>query len=584
MNKFIIGIDLGTTNCTLAYAEVPAKKELSDLVQFPIRQLIEREVEGESLSLPSFLYFPLEEEKIEGSYCLGTFARDRGAQLPDRLVSSAKSWLCHEGVDRRAPILPPSEARISPLEVSSALLSHLKAAWETANPKVNFAEQTVLVTVPASFDPSARQLVQEAAKLAGYPEGTILLEEPQAAFYSWLQVHEKSWRSQLKLGDLVLVVDIGGGTTDFSLIAVKEKEGDLELERIAVGAHLLLGGDNMDWALAYKAREKLEAAGHNIDDWQLNTLVHICRKAKEQLLSKGAPKSADILIPGRGKKLVGGGLKTTLTQKEALEILVEGFIPLLPATERSAPEARLGLQQVGLPYAQDPRLSAQLARFLAQAGADGKLAIPTALLFNGGALKAEPLRARIEEQLNSWAKEEGKNPVKVLSGTDCDYAVSHGAVSYGFARLGHAVRIKSGTSRSYFIGVEDAVPAIPGVARGITAFCIAPLGMEEGSEARLPNKEFHLLLGEKAQFRFFSSDATVPLGTAVRRWQKELQELHPIEAVLERQEEEGRTVAVTLKSAVTELGVLEIYCQASNGRLWKLEFNLPERHAAALTR
>lgn len=582
MNKFIIGIDLGTTNCTLAYAAVPEKKELSEIIQFPIRQLIEREAEGELLSLPSFLYFPLDEEKIEGAYCLGTFARDRGAQLPDRLVSSAKSWLCHEGVDRRAPILPPSEGRISPLEVSSALLSHLKEAWETANPGVIFAEQTVLVTVPASFDPSARQLVQEAAKLAGYPEGTILLEEPQAAFYSWLQVHKESWRSQLKLGDLILVVDIGGGTTDFSLIAVKEKGGDLELERIAVGAHLLLGGDNMDWALAYKAREKLEAAGHNIDEWQLNTLVHVCRKAKEQLLSKGAPKSADILIPGRGKKLVGGGLKTTLTQKEVLESLVEGFIPLLSASERSAPEARLGLQQVGLPYAQDPRLSAQLARFLAQAGENGKLAIPTALLFNGGALKAEPLRSRIEEQLNSWAKEEGKKPVKVLNGTDCDYAVSHGAVSYGFARLGHTVRIKSGTSRSYFIGVEDAMPAIPGVARGITAFCIAPLGMEEGSEARLPNKEFHLLLGEKAQFRFFSSDTNVPLGTAVRRWQKELQELHPIEAVLERQEEEGRTVAVTLKSAVTELGVLEIYCQAANGRSWKLEFNLPERHAAAL--
>lgn len=571
MSQAIIGIDLGTTNTTLAYV-LPGETTIE---QLSIEQLLSKDTQGEALVLPSFLYFPLDGELKAQSHCVGTWARDRGTEVPNRLISSAKSWLCHSGIDRREAFLPlgheESIHAMSPIQVSAEYLRHLRNMWNKRFSELPFDQQTVLITVPASFDPSARQLVQEAAEAAGYPE-IILLEEPQAAFYAWLQRNE-SWRKSLTVGDRVLVVDIGGGTTDFSLIAVEEEEGNLTLQRIAVGAHLLLGGDNIDLSLAYLAKSKLEESGHVIDDWQMHALVHSCRRAKEELFSETPPKKVDITIMGRGSKLIGGSLKTSITLEEASTLILDGFLPEVSHEERSKPEQHSGLQQLGLPYAQDPRITCQLAKFLSTAG--DAFVMPTAILFNGGTTKAAAFRQRLIDVLNAWAEQLGTPVIKILPAPDYDFAVSQGAVSYGLARQGKAIRIRSGLNRSYFIGVEDSSPAVPGIAKPMRAYCIAPFGMEEGSEGELANQEFSLVVGESAAFRFFSrmaSNQPDQFGTAVRSI-KELEELHPIETTLDREDTDGKTVRVKLKSKVTELGVLELRCVAADGRSWKLEFD-----------
>lgn len=593
--KYIIGIDLGTTNCTMAYAACGEES----INQYSIPQITASGVQGEHLSLPSFVYLPLHEElksKVAGiewdptrKYCVGVFARERGSELSDRMIASAKSWLCHSGIDRREKLLPvaaeDASIKMSPLEACSKYIHHLKEAWDQQHPKDPFCDQQILITVPASFDPSARQLVQEAAEIAGCCDA-ILIEEPQAAFYSWLYKQGEEWRKQLRVGDKVLVVDIGGGTTDFSLISVAEEEGNLVLERIAVGNHLLLGGDNIDLSLAYLAKDKLEEAGHDIDEWQLNALQYACRRAKEQLLAEDPPESVDVTIMGRGSGLIGGTLTVTLDRSEITHMILEGFMPMVASTERSTTERRSGMQQVGLPYAQDARISCQLAKFLSMTGEGedstmDKFIMPTALLFNGGTMKAAALRQRIVDLLNSWAETMGAPSVKLLPDHDYDYAVSQGAAFYGMARSGKAIRIKSGTNRSYYIGVEDAMPAVPGREPPMKAICVVPFGMEEGTEGHLPEQEFALVLGEQARFRFFShatatlSDNISPIaGTVVKNWKKELSELHPIEAMMDRGENDGKTVRVSLKSHVTELGVLELWCEAADKRRWKLEFDI----------
>ena len=594
--KFIIGIDLGTTNCTMAYSALQG--DAASIEQFAIPQMISAGTEGESLTLPSFIYFPLDEElktqtagiswDTSRALCTGTYAQSRGAELPSRLIASAKSWLCQQGVDRRALLLPEGQEedvqKMSPLDANAALLRHLQEAWNSKM-HTDFADQKILITVPASFDPSARQLVQEAAEKAGYPE-IILLEEPQAAFYGWLHTHADDWRKLLAVGDCILVVDIGGGTTDFSLISVGEENGDLILQRLAVGQHLLLGGDNIDLSLAYLAKSKFEEQGKEIDDWQFKALVHSCRQAKEALMGQSPPKHADIAVLGRGSRLVGGLLKTTITREEAYQLIIDGFAPVVSPQNRSKVERRSGLQQVGLSYAQDARLTSQLAKFLSMTGesdtdAMEQFIMPTAVLFNGGTIKAAPLRVRLTEQLNTWAKELDKPVVRVLPDADYDFAVSRGAVNYGKAREGRAIRIRSGISASYFIGVEDAAPAVPGVPTPLKAVCIAPFGMEEGTQLQLDTQQFALVIGELATFRFFSlgtpklpNDTEPVIGTVVRRWKQELRELHPIEIVLDKGIDDGKTIRVTISSRVTELGVLEVWCSAADGRKWKLEFDV----------
>lgn len=581
--QFLIGIDLGTTNCTMAYSPLSDEGEI---IQFPILQITSAGAETESYSLPSFLYLPLQEEikaKAVGlswnpdrDFCVGSYAHSRGAELSSRLISSAKSWLCHTGVDRRSALLPllsdETSIKKSPLETCAEFLRHLKEVWDHKMPKAPLRHQSVLITVPASFDPSARQLVLEAAQMAGYPE-VVLIEEPQAAFYAWLHHHTSDWRKLLKVGDTILVVDIGGGTTDFSLIQVADSAGDLTLERLAVGEHLLLGGDNIDLSLAYLARSKFEEQNHFIDDWQLQSLIHTCRKAKEAFLSDSPPKHFDVTVMGRGSKLIGGTIKTKITLEEAKTVLIDGFAPLVNPEEKSSSENRSGLQQIGLPYAQDARFTAQLAKFLSANGA-ADFIVPSVVLFNGGTMKAEALRQRLVDQLNAWAKKFDRPSVKVLPDADYDFAVSKGAVYYGKARQGNAIRIKSGTSHSYFIGVEDALPAVPGVPPSLKAICIVPFGMEEGSEVTLENQEFALVLGRQATFRFFSLSGQAAVGDSTRRWKQDLKELHPIEAVLDQGDVEGKTVRVKIHSKVTELGVLEVWCESDDGRKWKLEFDI----------
>jgi molecular chaperone DnaK (HSP70) len=607
--SYIIGIDLGTTNCTMAYTPIqPEDKQHPSLEQVAIAQIMAAQTPGASFSLPSFIYYPLPEEikaKVaelpwnqERTFVIGTYARDRGAELPTHLIASAKSWLCHPSINRRDKLLPleaeEESNRMSPLEACAEILRHLREAWDVVRSDAPFGKQIVLVTVPASFDPSARQLVQEAAEQAGYPE-VILLEEPQAAFYAWLHAHAEEWREQLKVGDSILVIDIGGGTTDFSLIAVEEENGDLQLKRQAVGSHLLLGGDNIDLGLAYLVKQKLEDQGHNLDSWQLQALVHQCRQAKEKLMGEEPPKSVDITVLGRGSRLIGNTLKTELTQEEAQRFIIDGFIPLVGSDERSPTERRVGIQQIGLPYVQDPRISCQLAKFLSMTGeSDGgqidQFVLPTAVLFNGGTLKAAAIRKQLMMLLNGWAKKLKQPAVKELKGADYDYAVSRGAAYYGLARQGHAVRIRGGTSRSYFVGVEEAAPAVPGITPPLRAVCMVPFGLEEGEERELENQEFALVLGEQATFRFFShatpklSNGQEPnVGMIVRNWKQELSELHPIEALLDKAEGDGKTVRVKLKSKVTELGVLELWCVAPDGRKWKLEFDIRQDKALPAT-
>lgn len=595
--KYLVGIDFGTTNCTMAYASRDNDKQAIE--QFSIPQMTLSGLEQAESTLPSFLYFPLAEElkKLTSNfacspmqqYCIGKYARDRGAEIPNRLVWSAKSWLCQENIDRRSALLPLAtpfeEIKISPVTACSSLLSHLKKAWDETMEGAFFNDQQIFITVPASFDPSARQLILEAAQLANYPE-VILLEEPLAAFYAWLHRAGDSWRNELKVGDHVLVVDIGGGTTDFSLISVNEEHGNLKLERTAVGAHLLLGGDNIDLTLAYMVKTKFEEQGHEIDDWQLHALTHACRRAKESLFSENSPPAHDITIMGRGSRLIASSLTAEINREEITAILLDGFMPLISLEERSKTEKRSGIQQIGLNYVQDPRISCQLAKFLSQTGESEtscmqNFILPTAVLFNGGTTKASAFRNRLIAILNQWAETLDKPAVREISHPDYDFAVSRGAVYYGLAREGKSLRIRSGISRSYYIGVEDAAPAVPGIATPLKALCVVPFGMEEGSEVRLDSQEFTLVIGEPTTFRFFShSTAKLPdgrepvVGDIVKRWKQELAELHPIETALDKSAEDGKTVQVRLTSKVTELGMLELWCEAEDGRKWKLEFDI----------
>ncbi len=601
--SYIIGIDFGTTNCTMAFAEINSEKKVIE--QFPIPQLTLSGVEQQELTLPSFIYYPLEEELKskaasiswgpDQNYCIGKFARDRGAQVPLRLVWSAKSWLCQTGINRREALLPlganVGQEKVSPVEACSNILTHLRQAWDCTKSNAPFIEQQILITVPASFDPSARQLIQEAAQEAGYPE-VMLLEEPLAAFYACLHKSGEDWRNELNVGDQVLIVDIGGGTTDFSLISVEEEAGNLKLERTAVGAHLLLGGDNIDLSLAYYMKGKLEEQGHEIDDWQLQALTHACRQAKEELLGNDSIESRDVTIMGRGSKLIGSSLTATLKRDEAIALVLEGFVPLVSPNEQSKTEKRAGIQQLGLNYVQDPRISSQLAKFLSQTGETDSnsmqnFVLPTAVLFNGGTTKSKTFRDRLLEMLNGWAKESNQPAIREISKPDYDFAVSRGAVYYGFARQGNGLRVRSGTSRSYYIGVEDSAPAVPGIATPIKALCVVPFGMEEGSEISLESQEFALLLGEPTTFRFFSHatsklpDGREPIvGDIVKRWKQELTELHPIETALDKDVEDGKTVLVKLTSKITELGMLELWCKAEDGRKWKLEFDVRNKAKA----
>lgn len=604
---FAVGIDLGTTNSVLSYVRLDqstAEDVNVDVLDIP--QLVTPGSVESRRQLPSFLYQAHEDEVRQEDRLLpwstsdqtlaGEVAKYLGAKTPLRLIGSAKSWLSHSAVDRRAAILPlqapPDVSRLSPLSASTAYLKHLRDAWDQAFPESPLDQQDLVITVPASFDPGARELTVEAACRVGL-ENAVLLEEPQSAVYSWIQGSDGEWRSRVRPGEVILVVDVGGGTTDFSLIAVSEDQGCLSLERVAIGDHILLGGDNMDLALAYGIRGQLEAEGKRLEAWQMQCLTHAARDAKERLLGDDAIQEIPIVIPSRGSSLIGGSIRTSLTREAVVKTVVEGFFPAAPIAERPQMSQRGGLTTLSLPYAQDPRITVHLSAFLARHAealqtdmkqGSGTFIHPSVILLNGGVFRARELVDRLCAVINQWLEADGGNKARLLDGVDLDLAVSRGAAYYANVRRGSGVRIRGGTASAYYVGVESSVPAVPGVSPPLEALCIAPFGMEEGSESVLPPYEFGLIVGEPVHFRFFSSNVRRQdeVGTRLDWWDEgELEELTSIEITLPTEGyQQGEVVPVAMAAGVTETGTLRLEAIArDSGQRWKVEFEVRARES-----
>jgi hypothetical protein len=610
-SRYCIGIDLGTTNSVVAYAPLPDDGDKSEpaIELLPIPQLIGPGQIESRYSLPSFVYLPRDGELESLKTPLvndpqagiaGHYARQQSAENPQRVVVAAKSWLCHGSVGRTEALLPwqspPEIRKVSAFDCTQRFLSHLAAAWQAAHPDAPIGDQQVVLTVPASFDPAARELTRQAAIEAGLPDHFVLLEEPQAAVYRWLASRAADWRDELSAGDVLLVVDVGGGTTDLTLVTVQEINGELSLQRLAVGNHLLLGGDNMDLALAHHVGTKLQEQGHDLDPWQSVSLWHACRDAKEKLLAADGPDEHTISVLGRGSSLIGGTISATLTGDETRRLIADGFFPECGATDRPQRQAVSGFQDIGLPYEADAAITKQVAAFLSdhadtieQASGEsdtgksetGKSVRPTHLMFNGGVFRSETLRLRMQEVITSWCE----TAPSVLGGMkDLDSAVALGAAYYGWSKQTGGIRIRGGTARAYYIGIETAGLAIPGAPRPLRALCVAPQGMEEGTETEVPGKEVGLVVGAPARFRFFASskrsDDTV--GSQLDRWSpEELVEGEPIELTLSSESAgDDPFVPVRFISRVTELGMFELWCHSTlNEDQWKMEFNVRDQPA-----
>ncbi|CAN5612355.1 Hsp70 family protein [soil metagenome] len=585
-----IGIDLGTTHTVCAFADDDAAPEL-----FGIPQVASGRTVAVLPQLPSFVFFPHESEgelplpwDEARRFAVGTLAQERASAAPTRVIASAKSWLAHRTIDRRAPMLPrdapPDVEKISPFEASWRYLEHLVEAYAHANPGRSLADEDVVLTVPASFDAAARELTFEAAFAAGL-ENVTLLEEPQAAVYAWIASRGDRFRKELTPGDLLLVVDVGGGTTDFSAITVKDVEGNLELERVAVGEHILLGGDNMDLALAHLVRQKLEAEGKDPNLVPMAALAHACRPAKERLLGDDPPAEVAVAIAAAkaGAKLVGGTLKTVLTRPEVERVIVEGFFPSVSRGARPDVLLRGGLTQIGLPYAHDAAVTKHLASFL---GRQGKLR-PTCILFSGGVMKSAALRSRVKELVDAWLAEGSAPAARVLEGADYDGAVAKGAAAYGHARKTNGIRIRGGTARAYYVGIEEAAPAVPGIAPRVNALCIAPIGMEEGMTADVTDapgdfSALGVVVGETVRFRFFGSTVRKDdRAGSLLSSTSDLEELSPIDVrVPSEGRDEGDVVPVRLRAIATAIGTLELEAiplvPRVDGEKFVLELNVRE--------
>lgn len=590
--RYALGIDLGTTNSVLSYAPLDDTAAAPQVL--PIPQLTAPGTVESRPLLPSFVYLAGDHDRGQPGYDLpwatgrdyvvGEWARKQAAENATRTVAAAKSWLTHSRVDRRKPILPwnaPEEvAKISPVEASRRYLEHLVAAWHHAFPDAPFAEQSIALTVPASFDAAARELTREAALAAGFPESFILLEEPQAAVYAWLADVGDGWRRMLSVGDSLLVCDIGGGTTDFTLIEVAGEAGALALQRAAVGNHTLVGGDNMDLALAHHAAGLFDKQGVKLDAWQSVGLWHSCRAAKETLLADGGPDKQPISVLGRGSRLIGGTVSTELARDDVMQLLVDGFFPPCSSDAKPVKQRASGFRELGLPYESDTAVTRHLAAFLSAHGVFNNAgARPLHVLFNGGVFKAETLRYRVLDVLESWSAG-SRSALALEANTDLDCSVARGAAFYARSKLAGGIRIRGGTARSYYVGIESAGLAIPGAPRPLRALCVVPFGMEEGTEVDVPSDEIGLVVGEPAEFRFFSSAVRKDdkPGDLVGRWSEdEIIETDTLATELPATAEadDYGYVPVRFQARITELGVFELWCASVNGTgRWKLEFSV----------
>jgi hypothetical protein len=599
-SRYVIGIDLGTTNSVLAYVDTHAAEEGEAAVKvMSVPQTIAPSVVETKPSLPSFVYLAAGPEFPEGAlnlpwadqrdYTVGWLARDQGANVPTRMVASSKSWLCHPTVDRTAPILPwgaPADevAKISPLEAAVRHLEHLRDAWNyvmaAEDESARLEHQDVYLTVPASFDAVARELTMNAGQRAGFKSVT-LLEEPQAAFYAWLSHNGENWRDKLGVGDMVLICDVGGGTTDYTLIAVKEQEGDPRARaRRRWRSHPTRRRQHGPRPRAHRRRA---AQGSGPEPRCLADAVALVQLPA----GEGAnPRRRDERESARdhsrrGSKVIGGSIKADLMRDDVHRVLLEGFFPQCQASDRPAAGRRGGLQELGLPYATDAGITRHLARFLGQHGDDGAQVQPTAVLFNGGVMNADPLRHRVTDVVNQWLSAAGREPLKQLDSQSLDLAVSHGAAYYGMVRRGKGIRIRGGVARSYYIGIESAMPAVPGMPAPLKAYCVVPFGMEEGTDSDAGTRQFGMVVGEPVEFRFLSSTVRKddPIGTMIERWPEgEMEELVPIQTAMHVENEPpGTTIPVKLHSTVTEVGTLDLELRAQDGRSWKLEYEIREK-------
>ncbi|MCR9295969.1 MAG: Hsp70 family protein [bacterium] len=584
--QFVIGIDLGTTNSVVAFARLEEESPTLELLRIP--QLVDPHTVEERTSLASFCYLAGEPSSSldlpwagQRDYCVGEFARRNSAEHAERTISAAKSWLSYSRVDRRAPILPwntPAKLeKLSPVAASQLYLEHLVAAWNLKHPDAPLKDQQVVLTVPASFDAAARELTREAAVAAGLPDDLILLEEPQAAVYAWLAQSGDAWRKALTVGDRLLVCDVGGGTTDLTLIEIQEQDGELFLERKAVGNHLLVGGDNMDLTLAHQVAAQFAEKGVRLDPWQSISLWHSCRTAKETLLATQGPEKHTIAVLGRGSKLIGGTVSVEVDREAVGQLLVDGFLPRCSLQDQPARQRASGFQQLGLPFESDTGITRHIAAFLSSQSSPPDNVLPTHVLFNGGVFKATALQQRLLEVLNSW-RDAGQTTA-LPGARDLDHAVAIGAAYYRWAKQHGGVRIRGGVAHAYYVGVETAGLAIPGAPRPLHALCVVPMGMEEGTEVDVPSAEIGLVHGEQAEFRFFSSAVRKDdqPGDILQSWDEgELSETTPLTTTLQADESVTEAyVPVKFQSRITELGMFELWCVATNGDgNWKLEFNV----------
>ncbi|RFP20483.1 molecular chaperone DnaK [Duganella sp. BJB488] len=599
MSQYVVSIDLGTTNTVLAYSE----PDSAQIRLFEIEQLVAPGEVGAGALLPSMRYHPAQGELADGDLQLpwpsadvaglpqvvvGRLARTLGAQVPGRLVSSAKSWLSHPQVDRMAPILPwgaePDVAKVSPVAASASYLAHVRAAWNARFPAHPLEHQQLVLTIPASFDEGARALTLEAARSAGLPD-LRLLEEPQAAFYDWLFRQRATLAADLADTRLVLVCDVGGGTTDFSLIKVEMIDGQPQISRIGVGNHLILGGDNMDLALAHLVEARMaggDGTQARLSASRLSQLAERCRAAKELLLAADAPERTTVTLLGSGSRLIGSSRSAELTRDEVAALVVDGFFPLNAAQE-PAQRGRGAIVEFGLPYASDAAITRHLASFLHQHAAaarealgiaadDRAIPIPDTLLLNGGVFRAHALAARLEVTLANWRGQ----PLTVLHNDNPDVAVARGGVAYALGQAGQAPVIGGGSPRSYFLLLDDEARQ----DKPRRAICILPRGSVENREILLADRTFALRLGRPVRFHLASSisEAAPPqAGELVELQADEYIQLPPIATVLRDSSaaDARKEIPVQLAATLSEVGTLDVHCVAIEGaQRWLLEFQL----------